>query len=276
MKKISLLVLLAVAFLSCEKTKDNVDGGKTLPKLGDVVITEITSTGAVFTSSLLSSGEYSIMERGFSYGPEPKPYEAGYAIVADKFHSTEFSATVTGLNANTKYYVTPYVKIGDQKYYVGTSQEVSFTTRTQGDYSSATVVSDNRDVEISLRGCYRNGSRVKIEATILNKGIQPYNNYYMYQNNYGYNLGNYTYNSHVEDDVLTTYGDNAVTKSLNNVTNVYNMTTQLPVGATKILTLVVDNVPTNARKISVYVATRFHNTAPEEFAYLTFENMPIY
>ena len=276
MKKISLLLLLAVALLSCEKTKDAVDGGKTLPQLGDVLITDISSSGAVFTSSILSRGEYSILEQGFSYGPEPKPYETGYAVVADQFYSNDFSATVTGLSANTKYYVTPYVKVGDQKYYVGTSQEVSFTTKVQGDYSSATVVSDNRDVEIGLRSCYRNGSRVKIEATILNKGIQPYNNYYMYQNNFGYTLGNYTYNSHVEDDVLSTYDNFAVTKTLNNASSNYSITTQLPVGATKILTIVVDNVPSNATKISVYIATCFGNTTPAEYAYLTFENVPIY
>jgi hypothetical protein len=117
---------------------------------------------------------------------------------------------------------------------------------------------------------------VKIEATILNKGINAYDNYLLYQNNYGYNIGNYTFNSHVEDDQYTAYNDYAVTKELNGKTYNYNMSVQLPVGATKILTICVDGVPSNAKKISVYIATVFQNASPKEYAYLTFENVPIY
>ena len=276
MKKISLLALIAAVLMSCSLFKKDLDGGKTAPRLGEVIVTDITSTSAVLTSSLISSGSYSILERGFSYGPETKPYETGYAIAADVMSGNDFSATVTDLEDNTTYYVTPYVKVGDEKYYVGTSQEISFTTKVQGDYSSARVSSDNRDVEIALRSCYRNGTRVKIEATILNKGIQPYDVYAMYMNNQGYKLGNLSYISHVEDDQYSDYADDAVIKTLNNKSSQYELRTQLPVGSTKILSIVVDGVPANAKKISVYIATRFYNTMPEEYAYLTFENVPIY
>jgi hypothetical protein len=277
MKKISLLIMLALVAVSCEKMNDSLNSdGKTAPVTGEVLITEITSTGATFTSSVESYGSYSVIERGFSYGVESKPYETGSAVAATETSGNKFTAHVNNLKPKTTYYVTPYLQVGESKYYVGTEQEVCFTTKIQGDYSSAKVESDNRNVEIHLRGCFRNGNRVKIEATILNTGINAYDNYYLYGNNYGYKIGSYTFNSHVEDDAFTSYGNYAVTVDLNTKSNNTGFYTQLPIGATKILTVMVDGVPTNAKKISLYLATEFKSTTPTEYAYLTFENMPIY
>ena len=275
MKKYSFIVLLAVMATSCSFFNKTTENGKTAPKFGEVIISEVTATGATFSCTLEDRGSYSIQEYGFSYGTEPKPYETGYAVASDNTYSRDFSATVTDLQPQTRYYVTPYVQVGEQEYFVGKNQEVIFTTEVKGDYSSAKVESDNRNVEVHLRGCYRNGNRVKIEATLLNTGINDYANYYLYQCQYGYTIGGYTYNSHAEDDLFTDYNHYAVTYDLNSQSG-YSINTQLPLGSTKIFTIAVDGVPSGARTISVYVASEFRNTSPREYVYLTFENVPIY
>lgn len=275
MKKILYLTLTLCLFAGCRNFVNLEDYGKTAPTLGDVIVTDITATSATLSSSVVNYGSYSAKEVGFSYGTEPKPYETGY-VIASETNYRDFSVTLKDLQPSTRYYVTPYIKVDEAKYFVGKSQEVSFTTKVQGDYSKATVNSNNYQVEINLRSCYRSGTRVTLEATILNKDINPSTDYYIYQNNYGYELGGYSYISRVQDEVLTDYNDYAVTKYLNSKNSSYGLSTTLPAGATKVLTVTIDGVPNTTKTISLYLASEFRNASPREYAYLTFENVPIY
>ena len=245
-------------------------------------ITGITQTTATVAGLLTLEDGVSVSDYGICYSTNAQP------TLADKTasrgscsHSTNYTCQLSGLNAGTEYYVRAYAVSNGTTYYGNTK---SFTTATNGgggggteDYSSAIVKSDNYQVEVSLTSCRRSGgTRVTIEATLLNKGINPYTSYYIYQNNYGYTLNNYSYTSHVEDDLLTTYGDNAVTKYLSNKNSNYGLSTQLPVNATRVLKVTIDGVPEAATRLSLYLASEFQNTSPREYAYLTFENVPIY
>ena len=235
-----------------------------------------TQTQANVNCLITLEGGVSVSDYGICYATTANPTTNNSKISRGATSASQnFTCTLTGLTPGTEYHVRPYAISDNQTYY---GDEKTFTTDggNDEDYSSARIVSDNREVEIQLQHCYRNGTRVKIEATILNKSIQPYDTYAMYMNNQGYTLGSNTYTSHVEDDQFTSYRDDAVTKTLNNKSSQYELRTQLPVGSTKKLSIVVDGVPTNATKLSVYIATRFYNTTPDEYAYLTFENMPIY
>jgi len=279
MRKTILITGIALLLTACNffNSADKSSSSKTAPTLGEVYVTEITATKATLKSKIEKYGNYSsYKERGFAYGRSPKPYDSGNFIAAADGYSSEFSVTLNGLEPNTLYYVAPYITMSDDQTYIGRQLEVCFTTKVQGDYSSALVASDNPKVEVHLRECYRNGAQVKLEATILNKEVTAYTNYYIYQNNYGYKIGNYTFNSRIEDDMHNSYADNAVTKDLAAKSSSYALTTQLPIGATKILTVVVDGVPSNVQKISIYLATEFRDASPKEYAYLTFENVPIY
>ena len=277
MKKLISFLIIASLFISCKDKSDAEDAGKRAPSFDEVVITDITTKSATFSCQLLSSGDYEIMEKGFAFGFESNPIKTGYTVKAESDYSNNFSTTVTGLDANTKYYVSPYVKVGDDKYIEGKTQEVSFTTKVQGDYSTAIVQSDNYNLDISLVGCIRSGSRVTIEATILNKGINPCDSYYMYSIGNGYSSGSITYHTYIEDDLYTDYNYNQLGFYLNNRSNTGGtMSTQLPVGSTKILKITIDGVPVLAKQISVYIATQFMGTSPTEYAFLTFKNVPIY
>ena len=250
--------------------------GSSVPVVSIQSINGITQTQANVNCLLTLESGVSVSDYGVCYATTANPtINKSKVSRGGSSSSQNYTCQLTGLSEATEYHVRAYAVSNGTTYYG--SDEV-FTTEggNTEDYSSATIESDNRNIEIRLEHCYRNGTRVKVEATILNKGIQPYNSYYIYQNNFGYTLGNITYNSYVEDDVFTTYDNFAVTKTLNNASSNYSITTQLPVGATKKFTIVVDGVPTSATKISIYLASLFNNTTPVEYAFLKFENMPIY
>ena len=277
MKRTILLTGITLLLAACNYYNNTANSSKTAPTLGEVYVTEITATKAILNGKIDKYGSYSsYTERGFYYGTESKSYDTGSAVAAADSYGSTFSVTLTGLEPKTQYYVAPYIKVDEKTCYVGRQQEICFTTKTQGDYSSALVNCDNPKVEVHLRECYRSGAQVKLEATILNKEITAYNNYFIYRNSEGYKIGEYAYNSHIEDDQYTDYPYNAVTLDLAAKTSSSGLTTQLPLGATKILTVVVNGVPANVKKISVYLATEFRDASPKEYAYLTFENVPIY
>jgi hypothetical protein len=244
-------------------------------------VNEITQTTARVYGLLTLEGGISVSDYGICYAATALPTINNSKVSRGGSSSSQsFDCLLSGLTEGSEYHARAYAVSNGRTYY---SADKTFTTASgsgggQGseDYSSAIVSSDNRKVTVNLVSCYRNGNRVKIEATIRNSGVTASNNYYIYQNNYGYTVGGYTYNTYVEDDIYTTYNNYAVTVDLNNKSGNSGFYTQLPLNSTKKMTVYVDGVPKDARTVSVYLATEFRDSDPREYAYLTFGNVPIY
>lgn len=94
-----------------------------LPQLAEVSISDNLSTSVSLRSSIIRIGGAEITEKGFVYGKDQSP-ELGTAssIIAD---GAEFEATISGLAANSTYYVRPYAR---NSYGTSYGKEVSFST----------------------------------------------------------------------------------------------------------------------------------------------------
>ena len=244
-------------------------------------VTAVTQTTATVGGVLTLEGGLTVTDYGVCYSTGSNPtINDSKASRGGASATTTYTCQLSGLTPGKEYYVRAYAVAGGTTYYGNIK---SFTMASQGgsgsgteDYSNAKVESDNRNVQLTIRSCYRGGNRITIEALIKNIGINASDNYYIYGNNFGYTLGNYTYNSRVEDELYTAYDNYAVTCYLYSKSNNTGLYTQLPINSPQILKVTIDGVPKDASKISLFLATEFRNTNPKEYAYLTFENVPIY
>ena len=256
--------------------------GANVPVVSVESVTGITQTTATVKGLLTVEDGLSVSDYGVCYSINTLPtVNDQKASRGGCSKSTDFTCQLSGLTPGIAYNVRAYAVCDGITYYGNTK---SFTTATSGgggsgteDYSSAIVNSDNNQVAINLTSCRRTGTRVTIEATILNKGINPCDCYRMNTIGNGYTSGKITHYTYIEDDLYTDYSYNQLGFYLNNRSNIGgSMDTQLPVGSTKILKITIDGVPVLAKQISVYIATVFMGTSPTEYAFLTFKNVPIY
>jgi uncharacterized protein (TIGR02145 family) len=102
----------------------------TLPTLTTAAITEITQSGATSGGNVTSDGGESVTDYGVCWSTSPNPVATGNYWYSG-FGTGSFVSYLTGLTANTKYYVRAYATNS-----IGTAygNELSFTT------SSGTVV----------------------------------------------------------------------------------------------------------------------------------------
>jgi hypothetical protein len=129
-----------------------------VPTLTTTAITEITSNGAKSGGSISSDGSSSITARGVVWGTATNPTIALSTKTSDGTGLGSFQSSISGLVANTKYYVRAYATNT-----AGTSygNELSFTT--------AEITSDAY-VDLTIDGASK--SRIKI-ANIGGTGFGP-------------------------------------------------------------------------------------------------------
>ena len=101
-----------------------------LPIVTTAAVTSVTETSAVTGGNVTSDGNASVTERGVVYSTNPNPVITNLSNTIRPCGSGtgEFTYTITGLQANTKYYVRAYAKNDAGTAY---GEEISFTTNKQ-------------------------------------------------------------------------------------------------------------------------------------------------
>ena len=128
MKKI-ILILFTVLFAmtSCNKDDDPVDN-TTVPTLTTLAITDITPTSAKSGGDITATGGADITVKGISWSTSPNPTTADQ-FTTDGTSMGAFTSSLTGLTANTTYYVRSYATNSEGTAY---GNEVQFTTTDTG------------------------------------------------------------------------------------------------------------------------------------------------
>ena len=90
-------------------------------ELGDIIISDVTRSSATVTAELLSEAGHTIVEKGFCY------YKDGTEDYMFAEADKDFTATLTGLESKTKYWVSAYVVNSEDKSF-WTEYIYSFTT----------------------------------------------------------------------------------------------------------------------------------------------------
>jgi len=120
----NILIICAVAiFFGCNKGQNT----NTLPTLSTTDVSSITSNSAITGGSIISSGGLDITTKGVVWSTSNNPTILLSTKTNDGIGTSSFTSNVTGLNANTKYYVRAYAinTIGPNY-----GNEISFTTQS--------------------------------------------------------------------------------------------------------------------------------------------------
>lgn len=90
-----------------------------LPKMSDVIVSDIQPTSVTLSSGIASAGDGYILEKGFCYSTSPQPSKDDNII----WVNTDWTVIVNGLEQNTKYFVRSFATT---QYGTSYSNEVSF------------------------------------------------------------------------------------------------------------------------------------------------------
>ena len=283
MKKTLSLGLIIVSFLSCNFIKNNEkEAALTPPTFDELIIKDVTATAMRWESKYLvkQRGDYTLLEHGFMYSTDPQipvetaetdglEYQTGYY---------NFSDDIVGLTPNTVYYGCLYCRTKEGKTFKGEAQ--TFQTHEEGDFSQVKILSPiNDDVELGFLGCYRMDTKVLVEVTIKNIGIQDNKDFCLYCIGSGTTIDGRSYTSHIEDDVLTDYVASDVSYEMNGKVQSAQGVVQmgaLPVEATKKLKISISGVPKTAKELDLYILSYFYNYSGCPHIYMQFEDVPIY
>jgi uncharacterized protein (TIGR02145 family) len=106
-----------------------------VPTLTTTAITEILPSGAKSGGTVSSDGGSGITARGVVWGTSTNPTIASSTKTSDGTGVGAFQSTITGLAANTKYYVRAYATNGAGTTY---GNELSFTTTSSFIFNTVT------------------------------------------------------------------------------------------------------------------------------------------
>ena len=139
-----------------------------LPTVKTTAASSVTETSAVTGGNVTSDGNASVTERGVVYSTNPNPVITNLSNTIRPCGSGtgEFTYTITGLQANTKYYVRAYAKNDAGTAY---GEEISFTTNKQVVLPTVTTTSATSVTETSAV----TGGNVTSDgnATVTERGV---------------------------------------------------------------------------------------------------------
>lgn len=137
-------------------------------------VTNITQTTATGGGSIVATDYVDVTERGICWNTDGMP-------TLDDNHASDgsgigiFNCNMTGLSANTTYYVRAYVQLGNEYIY---GNETSFTTEPLPSYTVAVSSNPSEGGMVTGGGTYEQGQSCMVLATA----------------NSGYNFINWTEN----------------------------------------------------------------------------------
>ena len=130
---VSAVLSVFIFFLagSCER-----DFSKII-KIDSVSVSEISSSSCLAKSAIIDLGEGDIEEHGFCWSQTEAPIVSSERnLLGVRTECGEFTKIITGLSANTKYYLRAYVQSGGKVIY---SEQVDFNTLEEGGQPSGTT-----------------------------------------------------------------------------------------------------------------------------------------
>ncbi|MEM9050992.1 MAG: hypothetical protein AAGC47_02970 [Bacteroidota bacterium] len=103
-----LLILMTVISCSDDENEDPTPTPQNpLPELLTSEVDSITNTSAVVTVELLSEGTSPVVQRGVCYAIQPEP-DLQSSFTIESADSDTFTSSITGLTADTEYFVRSY------------------------------------------------------------------------------------------------------------------------------------------------------------------------
>lgn len=119
-KRIALVTLLFVTFISCSKDKEEETS---TAKIETSKVTEITFRSAK-SGGIITESNSAILQRGICYDSTPNP-DISSNITKGGFELGSFTSNLGQLSANTKYYVRAYMVNSSGTFY---GNQIEFTT----------------------------------------------------------------------------------------------------------------------------------------------------
>lgn len=122
----------AIAYVTTTATDHTV--------LSECTLSDSTTNSIDVTAYVLATGTHPIVETGFCYSSENREPTVSNLIVSADLEETVFSATLSGLNAATTYYIRAYAK--DDQGTVVYSETVTYVVEAHQDLDVETVSAD--------------------------------------------------------------------------------------------------------------------------------------
>ncbi|NCA78412.1 MAG: hypothetical protein EOM90_18940 [Alphaproteobacteria bacterium] len=121
---LTILIMFLFTLTTCKKTEEEPPTNGTAPTVTTVSITNITETTATGGGNVTAQGSSSVTARGICWSTSSNP-TASDSHTTDGSGTGSFTSNITGLTANTPYYVRAYAANSAGTSYGG---QVSFTT----------------------------------------------------------------------------------------------------------------------------------------------------
>lgn len=127
--KILVGALITFFYISCSSSSSSDDEPTpVIPVLTTTAITNISSSAATSGGTIVYDGDFPISARGVVWSTIANPTIALLTKTSNGSSIGSFSSSITGLAANTLYYVRAYATNSEGTYY---GSQVSFTTLQQ-------------------------------------------------------------------------------------------------------------------------------------------------
>jgi len=135
--------------------------GAVLATVTTTAVTNITSTTGASGGNVTSDGGTSVTARGVCWNTSPNPTITNYHT-SDGIGLGSFTSTLTGLTANTTYYVRAYATNGVGTSYA--SNELSFTTNVAVPTLTTIAINSITDISAASGGDITNSGGASITA----------------------------------------------------------------------------------------------------------------